>query len=122
MACAARVASTILSTDSASLVTTFVHRVLYLGRVGEFKQRFYKHVKITQLSIFAYTVHLAARELKIVNNGVTSRYPSRYLVYNVVDSGLAAAEYEWAWLATNCAQVKCRLTERAFLSCESSLS
>ena len=50
--------------------------------------------------------------VKIVNNGVVSRYPSRSLVYNAVDSGLAAAEctlWECAWLAKNCARVKYRL-------------
>ena len=40
--------------------------------------------------------------VNITNNGVVSRYPSWSLVYNAIDSGLAAAEctlWEWAWLA-----------------------
>ena len=78
-------------------------------------QRFYKYVKIPQLSTFACTVHLA----QIVNNGVVFCYPSRCsIVYNTVVSWLAAAEctlWEWAWLAKNCARVKCRLKERADL-------
>ena len=44
-----------------------------------------------------------------MNNGAVSRYPSCSLIYNAVDSGLAAAECtlcEWAWLAKNCARVK----------------
>ena len=40
--------------------------------------RFYKYGKIPQLSIFAWTVHLADRQYKIVNNGVAFRYPSHY--------------------------------------------
>ena len=75
--------------------------------------------KITQLSIFACTVHLGS-SVKILNNGVVSRYPSRSLVYNAVNSGLAAAEctlWQWAWLAKNCARVKCGLKERSGLAC-----
>ena len=52
------------------------------------------------------------KSVKIVHNGIVSHYPFRSLVYNAVDSGLAAAEFtfwEWAWLAKNC--VKCRLKE-----------
>ena len=57
---------------------------------------------------------------KIVNNAGVSRYPSHSLVYNAVDSGLTVAEctlWEWAWLAKNCARVKCRLKKRAELPC-----
>ena len=58
--------------------------------------------------------------IKIVNNGVVYPYPSRSVVYNAVVSGPAAAEctlWVWAWLAKNCAQVKCRLKDTAELSC-----
>ena len=59
-------------------------------------------------------------ERKNVNNGVVSPYPFRSVVY----SGLAAAEctfWELAWLAKNCARVKCRLKVRAGLSYQSTL-
>ena len=36
--------------------------------------------------------HLGGYSVKIVNNGVVTGYPSRSLVYNAVDSWLAAAE------------------------------
>ena len=57
--------------------------------------------------------------VKVVNNGVVFRYPSRSVVYNAVDRGLAAAEctlWKWAWLAKNCARVKYRLKERELIS------
>ena len=71
------------------------------------KQRFYKYIKITQLSIFACTVQSV--KIHVVNNGVASRYPYRSLAYNAVDSGLAGTEctlLEWACLAKNCAKGK----------------
>ena len=46
-----------------------------------FYQIFHNNGKIPQLSSFARTVHLAARQYKIVNIGVGSRYPSRSVVY-----------------------------------------
>ena len=63
-------------------------------------------------------------ERKSVNNGVVSPYPFLSIVYSAVVSGPAAAEctfWELAWLAKNCARVKCRLKVRAGLSYQSTL-
>ena len=60
----------------------------------------------------------------MVINGVVSCYPFCSLVYNTVDSRLAAADctlWEWARLAKNCVWVKCRFKGRAELSCYFSL-
>ena len=55
---------------------------------------------------------------------MVSRYPSRSVQYNAVGSGPETAEctpWKWAWLANNCALVKCRLRVRAELSYSSIL-
>ena len=46
------------------------------------------------------------QSVKILNNGVVSCYPSRSLVHNAIDGGLAVVEctlWEWAWLEKNTA-------------------
>ena len=55
-------------------------------------QRYYKYGKIPQLLIFALHNPPGGYKVKIVNNGVVSRYPSRSVVYNVDVSGPAAVE------------------------------
>ena len=83
----------------------------------EYHQRFYKYCKIGSCP-FLRAQSTWRLERKNINNGVISPYPFRSVVY----SGLAAAEctfWELAWLAKNCAQVKCRLKVRAGLSYQS---
>ena len=61
--------------------------------------------KTPQLSIFACTDQLAARQYKSQLFEVVSLYPSRSAVYNAIGGGLEAVEFtlwKWEWLAENC--------------------